>query len=226
MLNCKGFRRKRLWPNFRYCPICLQGLKEITKNLGKDGRSPSWYLKTVPLDYEAGMLWHSVSVVWILSARVRLPTAVAMLSSSSHVDESEVYLASVSVDTGGWFKEVIDAGARFRLATSISLECAELDLHCPSWKLFFFEGGVGLVPKRGCLLTIAYYAFPRWYEFGERRWNDILTGENWRTRRKTYPSATLSTTNPTWNDPGANPGLRGQRPATNNLNHGTAFMET
>jgi hypothetical protein len=28
-------------------------------------------------------------------------------------------------------------------------------------------------PKRGCLLTLAYYAFPRWYEFGERRWNDI-----------------------------------------------------
>jgi hypothetical protein len=34
------------------------------------------------------------------------------------------------------------------------------------------EGGVGLVPKRGCLLTLAYYAFPRWYESGERRWND------------------------------------------------------
>jgi hypothetical protein len=25
----------------------------------------------------------------------------------------------------------------------------------------FPEGGVGLVPKRGCLLTLAYYAFPR-----------------------------------------------------------------
>jgi hypothetical protein len=32
---------------------------------------------------------------------------------------------------------------------------------------------VGLVPKRGCLLTLTYYAFSRWYEFGERRWNDI-----------------------------------------------------
>jgi hypothetical protein len=61
----------------------------------------------------------------------------------------------------------------------------------------FPEDGVGLVPKRGCLLTLAYYASPRWYEFGERRWNDILTGENRRTRRKTCPSATLPTTNPT-----------------------------
>jgi hypothetical protein len=36
------------------------------------------------------------------------------------------------------------------------------------------------------------------------------------------PSATLSTTNPTWIDPGSNPGLRGERPATNRLSHGTA----
>jgi hypothetical protein len=84
--------------------------------------------------------------------------------------------------------------------------------------------GVGLVPKRGCLLTLAYYAFPIWYEFGERRWNDTLTGENRRTRRKTCPSATLSSTNPTWIDPGTNPGLRGERSATNNLSYGMASM--
>jgi hypothetical protein len=33
----------------------------------------------------------------------------------------------------------------------------------------------------------------------------------------------LSTTNPTWTDPGSNPGLRGERPATNRLSHGTAL---
>jgi hypothetical protein len=32
----------------------------------------------------------------------------------------------------------------------------------------------------------------------------ILTGENQRTGRTTYPSATLSTTNPTWAPLGAN----------------------
>jgi hypothetical protein len=37
------------------------------------------------------------------------------------------------------------------------------------------------------------------------------------------PSATLSTTNPIWIDPGANPGLRGERPATNRLSHGKAY---
>jgi hypothetical protein len=39
---------------------------------------------------------------------------------------------------------------------------------------------------------------------------------------KTCPSATLSITNSTWTDPGAKPGFRGERPATNDLSHGTA----
>ena len=39
-----------------------------------------------------------------------------------------------------------------------------------------------------------------------------LTGENRSTQGETCPSATLSTTNPTWTDPGSNPGLRGGRP--------------
>jgi hypothetical protein len=52
----------------------------------------------------------------------------------------------------------------------------------------------------------------------------ILTGENRRTRRKTCPSATLSTINPTWIEPGANPSLRGERPATNDLRHGMAIV--
>jgi hypothetical protein len=49
-----------------------------------------------------------------------------------------------------------------------------------------------------------------------------LTWENRSTRGKT--SGTLSTTNPTWTDPELNPGLRGERPATNRLSHGTALL--
>jgi hypothetical protein len=37
-----------------------------------------------------------------------------------------------------------------------------------------------------------------------------------RNSRKTRPSAS---TNPTWTDPGANPKLRGERPAVNRLSH-------
>jgi hypothetical protein len=51
-----------------------------------------------------------------------------------------------------------------------------------------------------------------------------LTGENRSTRRKTSPSTTLSTINPTWTDPGSNPGLRGGKPVANRLSHGTAIF--
>jgi hypothetical protein len=64
---------------------------------------------------------------------------------------------------------------------------------------------------------------PRWYEYGAPRWNDIDRG-NPKNLEKTCPSATLSITNPTWTEPGANPGLRGKTPATNRLSHGTANM--
>jgi hypothetical protein len=57
-------------------------------------------------------------------------------------------------------------------------------------------------------------------EYGETRWKDI-DRESRRTLRKTCPSATLSTTNPRWIEPGANPGLRGDRPAPNELSHAT-----
>jgi hypothetical protein len=40
---------------------------------------------------------------------------------------------------------------------------------------------------------------------------------------KTCHSATLSTKNPTWPDPGANPGRRGGKPATNRLSYGAAY---
>jgi hypothetical protein len=52
----------------------------------------------------------------------------------------------------------------------------------------------------------------------------ILTGESEELEEKTSPSVTLSTTNPTWIDLGPNPGLRGERAATNRLSHGTAFI--
>jgi hypothetical protein len=55
------------------------------------------------------------------------------------------------------------------------------------------------------------------------QWNEIDRGKP-TTRRKTCPSATLSTTNLTWTDPGSSPGVRGERPATNRLSHGTAFI--
>jgi hypothetical protein len=49
---------------------------------------------------------------------------------------------------------------------------------------------------------------------------------NWQGKtkelgEKTCPSAILCTTNTTWIDPGSNRRLRGERPATNHVSHGT-----
>jgi hypothetical protein len=56
----------------------------------------------------------------------------------------------------------------------------------------------------------------------EYHWNKI-DREKPTTRKKTCPSVTLPTTNPTWTDPGSNPALCSERPATNRLSHGTAI---
>jgi hypothetical protein len=59
----------------------------------------------------------------------------------------------------------------------------------------------------------------RWWWLWSSRWN-----ENWQGKPKyseiTCPSATLSTTNPTWTDLGSNTGRRGGNPVTNRLSYG------
>jgi hypothetical protein len=52
----------------------------------------------------------------------------------------------------------------------------------------------------------------------EHRWNEIDRG------KPKYSGKNLSTTKSIWTDSGLNPGLRGGRPATNRLSHGTAVM--
>jgi hypothetical protein len=57
----------------------------------------------------------------------------------------------------------------------------------------------------------------------ETRRDNIDRGTPKNSGKKPCPSATLSTKNPTQSDPVAKPGLRGDRPATNRLSHGTAY---
>jgi hypothetical protein len=51
------------------------------------------------------------------------------------------------------------------------------------------------------------------YVYLEPWWNDTDRRDR-RTARKSYLGVTLSTTNPTWIDLSANPGLRCERPVT------------
>ena len=73
------------------------------------------------------------------------------------------------------------------------------------------------------------------YEWLQSQWtrlrdtgNRLMSVEPWcnnidgRTRRKTCPSVTLSTTNPTWTGLGSNPVLHRKRPSINHMSHGAA----
>jgi hypothetical protein len=84
--------------------------------------------------------------------------------------------------------------------------------------------------RYGRTATLRLLVQPLWWRWAvfyqvlqlmEHQWNETDRGKP-ITRRKTCPSATLSTTNFTWTDPGSNPGLCGERPATNRLSHGTS----
>jgi hypothetical protein len=59
-----------------------------------------------------------------------------------------------------------------------------------------------------------------WWEWSSR-WNESSQGKP-KYSEKTCPSATLSTTNPTWPELISNPGRRGGKPATNRLSYGAA----
>jgi hypothetical protein len=60
------------------------------------------------------------------------------------------------------------------------------------------------------------------YESAEPQWN-YTDREKPKNSKRTCPSVTVSATYTTWSQPGANPGLRGKRPATNRLSHRTVF---
>ena len=51
-----------------------------------------------------------------------------------------------------------------------------------------------------------------------------LTGEDRSTRRKSFPNATLSTTDFTWTSQGRNSSLCSERPSTNHPGRGMAFV--
>jgi hypothetical protein len=61
--------------------------------------------------------------------------------------------------------------------------------------------------------------YDRWWWLWRNWWNKDWQGKP-KYSEKTCPSATLSTTNPTW----LNPGRRGGKPATNRLSYGAALL--
>jgi hypothetical protein len=68
---------------------------------------------------------------------------------------------------------------------------------------------------------LAYWTCPGWLWGCRIWWNRDWQGKP-KYSEKACTSATLSTTNPTWRDRGANPGRRGGKPAPNSLSYGAA----
>jgi hypothetical protein len=89
---------------------------------------------------------------------------------------------------------------------------------------FFIASEVGLSPLYcGHFWPIVPAPDDRWGWLWSKWWN-----EDWQRKprysEKTCHSATLSTTNPTWPDPGSNPGRRGGKPMTNRLSYGAGYL--
>jgi hypothetical protein len=80
---------------------------------------------------------------------------------------------------------------------------------------FFFNlhvgGGVQARSPRHFGHWLAYCTCPGWLWWWRNWWNEDWQGKP-KYSEKTCPSATFFTTNPTWPDPGANPGRRGGKP--------------
>jgi hypothetical protein len=91
--------------------------------------------------------------------------------------------------------------------------------------IFFIASGMGLSRLYcGHFWPIVPAADDRWGWLWSNWRNEDWQG-NPKYSEKTCPSATLSTTNPTWPEPGSNPGRRGGEPATNRLSYGAALKK-
>jgi hypothetical protein len=102
----------------------------------------------------------------------------------------------------------------FFTATAIRPQVLHIALHSGG------GGGFQTGSTRHVGHSLAYCTCPGWL-WGWRIWWNEWQGKP-KYSEKTCPGATLSTTNPTWPDPGLNPGRRGGKPATNRFSYGAA----
>jgi hypothetical protein len=84
-----------------------------------------------------------------------------------------------------------------------------VQFHVLLLNIFFIASGVGLsLFYCGHFWPIVPAPDDRWGWLWSNWWNEDWKGKS-KYSEKTCPSATLSTTNPTWPDPESNPGHRG-----------------
>jgi hypothetical protein len=108
--------------------------------------------------------------------------------------------------------------------------CSEFrtsEVHCNSLYVFFFNSHNGgwnpYWVHSACRPLVAYCTCPGWLWGWRIWWNKNWLGKP-KYSEKTCPSATLSTTNSTWPDPGSNLGRCGEKLATNRLSYGAVNL--
>jgi hypothetical protein len=84
------------------------------------------------------------------------------------------------------------------------------------------NGTLGTAATTGLLYQLRMIGDGDWEEIGGMK----IGKGNRSTRMKPAPAPLLSTTNPTWLDPGLNPGRRSGKQATNRLSYGAANLAT
>jgi hypothetical protein len=88
--------------------------------------------------------------------------------------------------------------------------------------LLFLVGWDWVSWYRGRYWPIVPAPDDKWWWLWRNWWKKDWQGKT-KYSEKTCPSATLSTTDPTWLDPDLNPGRRGGKPVTNRLSYGAAI---
>jgi hypothetical protein len=115
------------------------------------------------------------------------------------------------------FKSIVTRSTLLLVFQVAAFHEGESEISC----CFFLISGAGLWVPRPLYWPIVSDSGDRWGWLWRNWWN-----EDWQRKpkysEKTFPSTTLSTTNPTWLDPGLNLNRRGGKPATNRLSYGAA----
>jgi hypothetical protein len=108
------------------------------------------------------------------------------------------------------------------------MPCSVVDIvrEEPVLFLFFPWSGLRLSPLGTSATNWPIVPAPddRWWWIWSSQWNENSQGKP-KYSEKTCPSATLSTTNPTWPDLGWNLGHRSGKLATNRLSYGIAMRD-
>jgi hypothetical protein len=183
-------------------------MKSVVLKMG----SPKFYIMIFTVLHEETQKGFCSSVLsWVEEIALAAPVSGCMHITSDHYCRLGLVIQSIIVHMS---KNCNIFALLPHLFLFVSSSIKLLDI-------FFFclvGGGVQAGSPRHVGQWMAYCICPGWLWWWRNWRNEDRQGKP-KYSEKTCPSAT----NPTWPDPGANPGHRGGKPATNRLSYGAAL---